>query len=468
MIKSNYIIASAAVVLALSAPPVFADHHNKILYKEAIAPVLGAKCGGCHGEKKQKGKLRVDSLEAMIKGGSEGPSLVPGKPEESSLLDRVHLPLDDDEHMPPEGKDQLTKEEIAVIEFWIKSGAKEDATIDSLSAKGEIAKAITAVLAEVPQQAAEKKAAGPAPISEADKKAIADTIKKVNDGGGNLMAIAQNTPQLRFSALNVAKEFGDKNLEPLKAVGNHILWLDLARTQITDSGLANLSAMNNLTRLHLENTGISDKALDYVKGLNELEYLNLYGTEITDAGIAKLAANKKLKKLFLWQTKATEKGVAALEKAIPGIDINIGWKEPVVVAAATVKKAEPATPTPAAKKAAPAPAKTPTPPPAKKVEPKKATPPPAKKPAPPTPKTPDPKKSSLESALAELTEAAEKARKEAAEANSAYQMALKKADEASRHAETMKDAATKASDIEKKTVAALKELVKAVEASRVK
>lgn len=466
MINSKSILT---IVAALAVLPSFvlADNQKKILYKEAIAPVLGAKCGGCHGEKKQKGKLRVDSIEAMIKGGSEGTSLVPGDPDESTLLQRVHLPLDDDEHMPPEGKDQLTPDEVAVIEFWVKSGAKGDATVESLSATPEITKAITAVLAAVPAKSEAKDDKGATEISEADQKLIDETIKKVSSEGGNLMAIAQDTPQLRFSALNVAKEFDDKNLETLKPVGEHILWLNLARTQVTDKGLAGLQSMKNLTRLHLENTKISDAALDHIKTLPKLEYLNLYGTEISDAGIAKLASNENLKKLFLWQTKASEKGVAALAKAVPGIDINTGWKEPVVVAAvAPPAKTEPAKPAP---KPTPAPAKKPTPAPVEK-KPEPAKPAPVKKPEPapkPAPKPAAPK-GSLETALAELTAAAEKAKKEAGEANSAYEAALKKVEALTREAEGMKAAAVKATDLEKKTVAALEELIKAVEASRKK
>ena len=461
------LLVTSALAISLSNLA-FADHHTKVLFKEAVAPVLSAKCASCHGDKKQKGKLRVDSLEAIMKGGSEGASVVPGKPKESTLIQRIHLPLDDDEHMPPEDKTQLTKDEVAVLEFWIQSGAKGDAQIGSLKASAEITKSIVAVLAAVPKLDA-KKPDAPKKLDDAAKKLIADTIKKVNAGGGNLMAIAQNTPQLRFSALNVAKEFGDQHLVPLKPVGEHILWLDIARTQVTDSGLANVAAMKNLTKLHLENTKITDAGLDHLKGLSNLEYLNLYGTGITDAGIAKLAGLKKLQKLFLWQTKATDKGVAALAKAIPGIDINTGWKEPVKVVAVAATK--PATPKPVAKPAPKPPAKpvakpTPAPkPPAKPVaKPTPAPKPPAKPVAKPTPAP----KGTLEAALAELTAAATKAKQDTAAAKAAHELAVKKAAEAARAAEAMKAAAERAANIEQQTATALLQLQKAVAASKVK
>ena len=80
---------------------------NSSVYAEIIAPVMEAKCAGCHGESKQKGKLRVDTYDFLKKGGSEGPGLVAGNLDESGITFRVDLPLDDDEHMPPEDKTQL-------------------------------------------------------------------------------------------------------------------------------------------------------------------------------------------------------------------------------------------------------------------------------------------------------------------------------------------------------------------------
>jgi len=65
---------------------------------------LSHYCESCHGPEKQKGKLRLDSLEALMKGGENGPVVVAGNPKKSPLVARVLLPATDDDHMPPEGK----------------------------------------------------------------------------------------------------------------------------------------------------------------------------------------------------------------------------------------------------------------------------------------------------------------------------------------------------------------------------
>ena len=72
-----------------------------------------------------------------------------------------------------------------------------------------------------------------------------------------------------------------------------------------------------------------------------LEYLNLYSTGVSDAGLANLQGMKKLKHLYVWQTKVTEAGAANLKKAIPGLDVNLGFKEEPIIAKKEEKKPDP-------------------------------------------------------------------------------------------------------------------------------
>ncbi len=343
----------ACAISALGFSSVIAaDAKDPVIYKDLVNPILQAKCVSCHGEEKSKGKLRLDSYEAVMKGGSDAGSdnVIPGKPKDSESIVRVHLPLDDDDRMPPEDKEQLTKQELAVLEFWIKSGAKQDMKVSQAKPAGAETEAINFVIAHPPKIKA-KKASKPKmdpKVAAARAKALAGVMPQVEKAGASLMAIAQDTPELRFSALNVAKKFNDSGLKVLKPVNEQILWLDLARTQITDKALADVVAMKNLTRLHLENTKITDAGLANIAKLSNLEYLNLYGTQVTDAGIQKLAGLKKLKKLFLWQTKVTEKGSKQLAAKIAGLDANTGFKAAAVkpVVAVVKKPAAPAKPAP--------------------------------------------------------------------------------------------------------------------------
>lgn len=83
-----------------------------------VRPVLAQQCVHCHGPKKQRGELRLDSREALLKGGESGPAIVPGKPEESLLIEAINH---ESFAMPPESK--LADAEIAALTTWIRSGA---------------------------------------------------------------------------------------------------------------------------------------------------------------------------------------------------------------------------------------------------------------------------------------------------------------------------------------------------------
>ena len=93
------------------------------VFAEVIQPILVQRCSACHGPEKHKADLRVDSLAALLKGGQSGPAFVAGKANESLMIKRLLLPVDQEEHMPPEGKPQPTPAEITTLQWWIECGA---------------------------------------------------------------------------------------------------------------------------------------------------------------------------------------------------------------------------------------------------------------------------------------------------------------------------------------------------------
>ncbi|HUG89873.1 MAG TPA: PSD1 and planctomycete cytochrome C domain-containing protein [Planctomycetaceae bacterium] len=89
-------------------------------FETSVRPVLVGRCFECHGTDKQQAGLRLDSRQAMLTGGESGAVIVPGKPDESRLVEVIqHSP--GDVQMPPEGK--LAEREIAALTQWIATGA---------------------------------------------------------------------------------------------------------------------------------------------------------------------------------------------------------------------------------------------------------------------------------------------------------------------------------------------------------
>lgn len=125
---SSYWAVSAQQPAAAQAPaaPKAIEH-----FEANVRPILVEACSVCH-TKAEAGGLRVDSREALLKGGSSGPAIVPGKPDESYLLLAIrHAP--NAPRMPKNGA-KLSDQQIAAVTQWIQDGAVWPASATSAAA----------------------------------------------------------------------------------------------------------------------------------------------------------------------------------------------------------------------------------------------------------------------------------------------------------------------------------------------
>lgn len=271
-----------------------------------IKPIIDSKCVDCHGSTKQKGDLRLDSV-AAIKKGAGHPVVVAGDLELSSFYQRLITPDQEDLMPPPDKGGPLAPNVIAMVKAWIEAGADFG---DGVVATGQPPAVVRpgGVLEE------EKSKAVPPPPA-----AIVDQLVQ---GGAVIRAMSANGALLDINLTHY--EAGPVNLADLAPIAKNIMALDLSRTRLKDADLAPLAGMTNLVRLELKRNTITDAGLVHVQGLVELETLNLFDTQVTDAGLAQLAGLKRLQKVFVFNTKVTASGAAALQKAIPGVVVNLG------------------------------------------------------------------------------------------------------------------------------------------------
>ena len=111
------------MLCCLLQPLVGADAAADAFFTGTVQPLLEARCLSCHGEKKQKGKLRLDAREAWLKGGENGKIVEEGHPEKSSVVPAIKWESkDEDMNMPPKKDKKLSAEQVKVIEEWIKAG----------------------------------------------------------------------------------------------------------------------------------------------------------------------------------------------------------------------------------------------------------------------------------------------------------------------------------------------------------
>ncbi|OWW26125.1 hypothetical protein B4Q04_00120 [Zobellia sp. OII3] len=279
-----------------------------LIYEDVIKPILNNKCVSCHNPKKAKGELLLNSEEGILKGGESGAVIEASKASESELFTRLVLPMDNDDHMPPEGKSQPSKEEIQLVRAWIDAGSPFEKTI----AESGLDKAL--FLSFFP-----KKADFDHPDIEIPA-ASEEHIKAIEKTGVHIDPISKSSNFLSVSCINQAA-FSDADFEALLPIKEQISRLDLGHTKITDAAFSKLAELPNLTILLLDHTAITGKDLHLLATLEHLKSINLTGTALKPEHLETLNGFKNLQRLYLFGTEATPESVKLNN---PKISIDYG------------------------------------------------------------------------------------------------------------------------------------------------
>lgn len=294
------------------------DVQEAMAYDDIIQPILQNKCYSCHGPSKQKGKLRLDSKEAIEKGGKDAKALVPGNSEESELYTRMVLDMLEKEHMPPKGKPQPSEAEIALVHWWISSGAGFDQPVKALPQEERIKPLLLAlqqdqiqdpVKPDVPEQ----------PVAKAPEQAL----NKLKEIGVTVVPVAEGSNYLSVNFL-ASKSIGDHDLKLLEPIASQLVWLKLNNTAIGDSSMHIIGGLPVLTRLHLDNTQITDKGLSALQSLSRLQYLNIAGTKVTADGLLSLRQLPDLRSVYFYKTGINAANWPQLKQTFPKAILDTG------------------------------------------------------------------------------------------------------------------------------------------------
>lgn len=312
-----------------------ADVQNAVVYTDMIQPILEARCYGCHGPNKQKGKLRLDDQDHILKGGEDGKIIIAGKPGESDMIERLLLSKDDDDHMPPKEKPQLSQQDIDLLHWWVSNGADFSKKVNEFTQTEKIKPVLLALqtggvvsennLSDVPAKEA----------SKADEKIIA----QLKERGIAVSPVAINSNYLSVNFVAVDSVMA-VDLELLQSIKKQLVWLKLGNTKISDKELSLLSKLSSLTRLYLEKTNVTDKGIEQLVTLTELQYLNISATKISATGLEKLKGLKKLKQIYLYQTTIKGNEWAQLKQNFPDTKIDTGGYIVPLLASDTVELKE--------------------------------------------------------------------------------------------------------------------------------
>lgn len=293
-------------------------------FQKEILPIFEAHCIGCHGAKKEMGKLKLDSAENIkAKLDAEAHLLVAGDPDKSELYKRLVLPADNKKRMP-KGADPLDQKSIDLIAAWIKEGATL-AAATTVAPTEPVAAATQAIPATEPAQSKWK----PLPLPEV-AAASQEAIDKLIAAGAQVLPLYTDSNLLDVSFALSAQPPTDDTLKLLDAVAEQVFILNLKNAKVSEQAWEVFAKLKNLSALNVQGSTFTDSAASYLAGLPRLETLNLYGTNVTDAVLEPLKSLPQLHKLYLWKTQVTYDAVQAFEQLKPGLIWNLGWDHPVV------------------------------------------------------------------------------------------------------------------------------------------
>ena len=303
-----------APVLKPKGPTIPID--QALVYRDVVQPIFESKCISCHNSDKMKGGLMLTEEKVIMKGGKDGRIIVPGQPQISLLLQRIHLQEDDKNHMPPVGKPQLSAAEQAVLYHWIKENASFNTKVAALPASDSLR------LASVPFLKSAESVEEKYDFAAVDEK----TIQKLNNNYRVIVPVAAGSPALAVDIYN-RSVYTSKTLEDLSPIKKQIISLNLDKMPVKDEQLKTIAQFENLRTLNLDGTDITGNTLHNLSSLKFLRSLSLAGTRMADGAFDQLNSFKSLKQVVVWNTGLTNAQIAKLQSVNKAIQFIAGYKD---------------------------------------------------------------------------------------------------------------------------------------------
>jgi mono/diheme cytochrome c family protein/uncharacterized membrane protein len=277
------------------------------IYEKAVQPILLDKCVGCHGPKKVKGNLLLDSKEHILKGGKHGSVLdLSGT---SSIIERIHLPLNEEKHMPPDGKPQLTPAELKILNDWISAGGDFNKKMLELNKADSLY-----ILANTYQPAVEK---------NKNKANVGPDISEYNTNYCNVQYIYPGSSLIEVNFFQGS--FYDRGqLKKLDKIKEQIVSLNMQTMPLQKEDIAIIASFKQLEKLNLNYTGLNIKTIEPIKTLSKLKSLSIAGIEASANELNNLVSGSSIEKLHIWNTKIKQDQVQLIQSKNKNLLVTVG------------------------------------------------------------------------------------------------------------------------------------------------
>jgi hypothetical protein len=283
---------------------------NNTIY-EAVSVILEEKCYTCHGKSKKKGKLRLDTKEGLLQGGKSGGLIS----DEKLLLKRILLSPDDEDHMPPKEKKQLSEDEINFLIWWVENGADFDHSLVDLN----LPDSLEGILST--EEIFTENALIP---SEGVEPAAEDVLAKLHNLGVVVTPVGAESDYLSVNFINVEKERVSAAAEAMTEIRKQVIFLNLDYQSLDQEAWDKIGLLINLRKLSARNSNLSDESISALQHLTELVTLNFVGTDLTVNGLLRIKNLNKLQSIYLYQTALNHQDFERTATAFPGVRLDSG------------------------------------------------------------------------------------------------------------------------------------------------
>ena len=287
---------------------------DAIVFDDMVKPILDARCMGCHNSTKAKGELVMETSQLLLRGGKSGALWDTSDANLSLILQRIHLPLEDKKHMPPENKPQMTEQEITILYNWIRGGANFKIKVVEL----EPTDTLRSIAENLFRSGEEQENYEFSPASE-------KTIRKLNTNFRSVYPLAKESPAIAVDFYGAAF-FKHELLEDLLAIKTQIVSLNLDKMPVTDNDMKTIGQLTSLRKLNLSFSKVTGKGLTELDPLAHLNEIALTNTALKKEDILKLASLKSVRRLYVWNCGIALSDIDMIRKKYPGLDIQTGMR----------------------------------------------------------------------------------------------------------------------------------------------
>jgi hypothetical protein len=290
---------------------------DAVVFNDMVRPILQKKCISCHNSSKAKGQLVMETMQLLLKGGKDGTlwdSTAGGDVGLGLMMRRIHLPPDDEKHMPPRGKPQLTDTEIAILYQWLKHDPTRTIRVAQLPPTDTLLQLAAALFKNTPEE-------DQYDFPSADE----NTVKKLNTSYRVISPVAIHSPALDVDFYS-PQFFRSEQLKELEPIGRQIVSLNLDKMPVTDADIPMIAGLTNLRTLNLSFTGVTGAGIAQLCKLQRLKSLSLSGTSIKTQDITCLTTLRSLRHLYIWNTAIQPGSIPSGGNGNGGLVIEAGLR----------------------------------------------------------------------------------------------------------------------------------------------